>query len=157
MSNEQTQTVTNTSTPLPKKKRTKRIPFAERVSEAPFDMDPEYYYYRFNDTGDKVARALRAGYEFVDQQGKPIKSGKNIQDPEQIGLNVSIPVGNGINGIYMRQPMKYHEQDLKAKKKVNDDIMRDIENRNDYNKELNDKNISEYNKAKDRIKIEESM
>ena len=100
-----------------------RIPFSGLSKKLDVAYkDPEFYYYWQKDTGDNIARMLRAGYEFVDPQTA------KMQVPEMLtstdvnprtdvdgALRVHGGVGEGGRDyglVLMRIPMKLHEEDM---------------------------------------------
>ena len=150
------------SKPLPKKQRNKDnfIPFGEYVEDLPFTKDPEFYYYRFNDIPGRIARAKQSGYEIVNCKGKNI-SNSHLQDSQKDGAIATTDVGGGITGIYMKVPIRVHNEHLKWKKNQNNDTMAAIDKPDEYkrslvNSSVDSNGISFYNKVDDRIKIDHS-
>ena len=66
-----------------------------------------------NDVDDRIARALDAGYEYVDS---PDKLGDvRVAEGTVPGSRVGKPVGNAVTGYLMRIPEKYYQEDQQEK------------------------------------------
>lgn len=93
--------------------RTERIPFGTPEQKWNTPDDDDYHYRVFNDNWKKepgrVQRAMRAGYEVVDDK----KSGMNV------GTNDD---GSEIKGVLMRIPRKFYEEDQGKKARELDKI-----------------------------------
>lgn len=78
-----------------------------------YGKDPNYYYRWVNDTGNRVQRFLRGGYEIVTDDlevGAP-----RVGVPEAEGSPLKISVGGGLNAYLMRIPQEWYNEDQKRK------------------------------------------
>ena len=109
--------------------RKKRIPFgAPRQKLEVLNQDPNYHYHRFNDNWrkepDRIRRAMAAGYEKVEGD-----------DPVTVGTNDD---GTAIEGVLMRIPKEFYEEDRKAKEAELDRVDQEI-NRGSFQEKPGDK------------------
>jgi hypothetical protein len=96
--------------------RPKRVPLHEqRKSRLTIvDKDPNYVYRIVNDIDNRITQLKAAGYEVVEKNhevGEPNVTDNNIT----LGSGTRISVGGGIQGILMRIPREFYEEDQKAK------------------------------------------
>lgn len=108
----------------PKEKGEERI--AQRVPmDQPVDVlvlpNIDGYVARwFNDEGDRVVRALRAGYSFINEDfavGGPLVSSGSKSDS-----CLTKDVGSGITAYAMMIPAEFYAEDQRAKAKKNEAI-----------------------------------
>ncbi len=88
-----------------------RIPFGQRSARLAAPSRPGYHRHRFNDDGERVARALAAGYKVVNVNGKP--------DRRVVGTSAR---GDGQYGVLMEIPLVWYEEDMRLSQKPADDI-----------------------------------
>lgn len=65
----------------------------------------------FNDEPGRLESAKKAGWEFVT--GDVSTRDRSVGDGEQVGENVSRPVGDGVNGYLMFIEKELHEDDMR--------------------------------------------
>lgn len=102
--------------------RAKRIPLGVPRQKLSLDQkDPNYNYRWINDTGDRIAQAQQAGYEFV-KRGDTSAPGVADVVPQNtdLGANTSKVVGTTESGApltayLMRLKKSFYEEDKKAK------------------------------------------
>jgi len=96
--------------------RKKRIPFGIKERKWNIPENDGYSYRIFNDNWTvepgRIQRALRAGYEIVENQ-----------DHSAVGTNEN---GSEIKGVLMRIPNEFYDEDQKLKQKAVDEIDRKI-------------------------------
>lgn len=91
----------------------KRVPFGSKNRLSFNGLDPDFYYRVFNDTDDRISRALEAGYEHVESNERLGDS--RVAESSLPGAQVAKPVGGGVTGYLMRIPREYYEEDQKVK------------------------------------------
>jgi len=98
------------------KKRTKRrTPINGQRNILTVDgKDPNFVYRIVNDTGDRVNQMAESGYEIVTDSGVKIGD-RRIGNPTQTGSPVRTSVGGGVQGVLMRIPKEWYEEDQQAK------------------------------------------
>ncbi len=88
------------------------------------NKDPEYYYYWQKDVGDNLERMLLAGYEFVTRRqagrelpesltNRDLTGGKESLDDRMCVHGGRDEYGKEYKLYLMRQPMAFHEEDMK--------------------------------------------
>lgn len=105
------------------KGRRDRVPFGgHRRRLEVHNKDPNYVYYWFNDSQDRIARALGAGYEFVNKKdlGKDVGDKDVNNGTSSLDTRVSKKVGEDLTVYLMRIKREYWEQDQAAKQKEAD-------------------------------------
>lgn len=99
--------------------RPKRIPMSGnrlRMSIEDSDKDPAFHYAWINDQKDLIFRAKRAGYEHVTKAEIPSWGVTDVDSATGADSLVSMSVSKGgVTAYLMKQPIEYHEEDLKAK------------------------------------------
>lgn len=117
---------------------TTRVPFggfSYKLEVA--NKDPNYFYRWFRDDGDRVKRALLAGFEFVTPRSAGRQYEERLLNRDVHGGNQSLTdrlevhggrddYGREFNLVLMRQPMAYHLKDSAAKALANDEIDQSI-------------------------------
>ena len=73
------------------------------------NQDPNFVYRVFNDADGRITRAEEAGYEVVRSSQE--LGDATVETPSALGSAVSRPVGGGMNGVLMRIPREYYEED----------------------------------------------
>lgn len=100
--------------------RKKRIPFNTKERKYNVPENDGFVYRVFNDNWSvepgRIQRALRAGYEIVENQ-----------EHSAVGTNEN---GSEIRGVLMRIPKEFYDEDQKAKQKSVDEIDRKIKGGN---------------------------
>lgn len=129
-------------------KRRKRVPLVEQNRLMSFQRDDDYVYRLVNDTGDRIERFRKAGYEIVDKNNQEIELDSRVQDPSWRHSALSQPVGEGIIAYCMRIPREWWEEDQKAKQKL-------IKESEDNMRRPSIKGVSQ-NRTYGEIKIDES-
>ena len=110
-------------------RRKERIPFGVPTKHFNAPQNDGYVYRVFNDNWRKepgrIQRALDAGYEYV----------KDDQSGTVVGTNED---GSAINGVLMRIPKEFYEEDQKLKQKEIDKVDAEI-NRGKFQEKPGDK------------------
>jgi hypothetical protein len=86
-------------------------------------LDPNYYYYWQKNTADNIARMQEAGYEFVSKRDAQRYTPEVLEETQHRGGNESVydrcerfggtdAHGDEYNLVLMRQPMKWHQEDM---------------------------------------------
>ena len=107
-----------------------RVPFADsrnklEVRYKDSDMLKKWYCHWFNTDGDRVDRALQAGYQFVARdEVHGFGDGPTDETNTDLGDKVSRVVGRGegnepIRAVLMKLDMKYRKDDMKTKEERN--------------------------------------
>lgn len=105
-----------------KENRTRRTPInGTRNRLNVRGQEPGYVYRIVNDVDDRVQTFQEIGYEVVTDKSVSIGD-KRIANPTQEGSPVTVSVGQGINGILMRQKKEWYDEDQAAKQKRVDDL-----------------------------------
>lgn len=108
------------------KGRRDRVPFgSHRRRLAVHKKDPGYVYYWFNDTEDRLQRALAAGYEFVTRKmlGGTDVGDKDVNNQNQsLDSRVSKRVNGSLTTYLMRIKKEFYEEDQAAKQKDADEV-----------------------------------
>lgn len=94
--------------------RPKRIPVGSRPRLHVINKDPNYVYRVVNDENGRVQIFQQAGYEVVNAAEHSLQ---NLRVEGRATDNV-IPVGGGTNGVLMRIPKEFYEEDQAAKEKA---------------------------------------
>lgn len=107
--------MSRTSAPSGTTTRVKRTPVGQRNVLTVSGKDTDKYSYRIvNDTGDRIAQFLEAGYELVDASTHRVGDKRvNAASPE--GSKAQVSVGKGDKAYVMRIPKEWYEEDQKAK------------------------------------------
>ena len=105
------------------KKRTKRrTPINGQRNILTVDgKDPNFVYRIVNDTGDRVNQMAERGYEVVTDNDVKIGD-RRIGNPTQTGSPVRTSVGGGVQGVLMKIPKEWHEEDQAAKQAQVDEL-----------------------------------
>lgn len=98
--------------------RKERIPVsANRAPLSVKGFDEKNYQGRFvNDVGDRIARFLDGGYEFVAKDGTSVGE-TTVDSSSGLDSRVKKPVGQGIYAYLMRLPRELYNEDQKAKQR----------------------------------------
>lgn len=94
--------------------RVKRVPVSARNRLEVIGKDPDFVYRIVNDVDDRIERFKQAGYEPVNVSEARMATQRVGQGTSE-GTIASMPMGQGINGILMKIPKEYYEEDQKAK------------------------------------------
>ena len=103
----------------------KRTPFSANRKRLQVDNKfPGFYLRWFNDTGDRIQRALEAGYEFVKKDSVSQVGDKDVSNTKGLDSRVSKAVGQNVMGqpiwaFLMKIPNALHAEDMAEKAKVN--------------------------------------
>lgn len=87
--------------------------------------DPKFVYHWFNDTQDRLQRAIDAGYEFVT---KKMMNGKDVGDRDVGNQNTSLDsrtskrINEVLTAYLMRIKREYWEEDQKVKQLAADAV-----------------------------------
>ena len=106
---------TKTSTRIDRKPV--RVPMSgsrKRMEIDKDDLDAGFHYAWISDTKDLIFRSKRAGYENVLTSEIPSWGVADVDTADSSSSVVSMPVGPGVQGYFMKQPMEYYEEDQKA-------------------------------------------
>ena len=98
------------------KKRTKRrtpINGARNILTVQ-GKEPGFEYRIVNDDGDRVSQLEERGYEVVTDSSVKVGD-RRIANPTQQGSPVRVSVGQGVQGVLMRIPTEFYEEDQIAK------------------------------------------
>lgn len=101
-----------------------RTPFnGERLRLSVGNKEDGYHYHWFNDTQDRISRALGAGYEFVEKIdagsiGDPDVGNK----PDGLGSRVSKRITEKLTCYLMRIKQEFYDEDQKLKQLEADEI-----------------------------------
>jgi hypothetical protein len=90
--------------------------------------EPGFEYRIVNDVGDRPAMFAENGWEFVNDTSIQIGE-RRINNPTAKGTVVSASVGQGVQGVLMRIPKEFYEEDQAAKAAHIDKQEQDIKNR----------------------------
>lgn len=98
-----------------KKRTRKRVPISgARNILTVQGKEPGFEYRIVNDDGDRISTMEERGYEVVTDTS--IKVGdRRIANPTQQGSPVRVSVGGGVQGVLMRIPKEWYEEDQAAK------------------------------------------
>lgn len=76
--------------------------------------EPGFAYRIVNDEGDRISMMQERGYEIVTDSS--IKIGdRRVATPSQQGSAVRMSVGKGIEGVLMRIPQEFYDEDQESK------------------------------------------
>jgi len=120
-------------------RRPERIPLHKRnvLTVSDRDKDPNYVYRIVNDKDDRIERFKEAGYEHVLKSDLKIGD-PSVEDPSQLGVAVSKPVGAETTGYLMRIKREWYEDDQRAKaekiKTVENQLQNQPEKQGQYGK-----------------------
>lgn len=114
------------------KGKRQRIPFGGHRTKLQVDPIPGYVLRWFNDTEDRVQRALDAGYEFcTPEDAGRIGEGELHEDNTDLNTKVSKIVSRGtenpIRAVLMKIKQEWYDEDQRDKEKRNrmvDDAIR---------------------------------
>jgi hypothetical protein len=96
------------------KNRPTRTPLGARNRLTFKGLDTKNFFHRvITDKDDRLDRALEAGYEFVEAEGK--LGDVRVAEGTVPGAKVAKPVGNGETGYLMRIPREFYNEDQAAK------------------------------------------
>jgi hypothetical protein len=101
-----------------------RTPFnGERKRLSVRNQEDGFHYHWFNDTQDRIQRALAAGYEYVDKKdagqiGDPDVGNK----PDGLDSRVSKRISEKLTCFLMRIPQEFYDSDQKLKQLEADEI-----------------------------------
>lgn len=119
---------------MPRKKTTserKRVPFGGHRTRLQTEQRKGYVRRWFNDTEDRIQRALDAGYTFVEDKNANVGEGDLHQGNTDLNGKVSKIVskggGNPIRAFLLEIPKAYYDEDQKSKEMRNrmvDDAIR---------------------------------
>ena len=94
--------------------RVKRTPLGRGGRLEVGELDDKFYYRFINDTDDRIARAVAAGYEHVPADEVQFAT-KRVGDSGEVGSNSVVSVGAGTKAFLMKLPKEFREEDIKAK------------------------------------------
>jgi hypothetical protein len=84
------------------------------------DKDPNFHYAWINDQKDLIHRAKRAGYEHVMIAEIPSWGMTDVDSADPTGSVISMKVNEKVSAYLMKQPMEYYEEDIAAKRALNE-------------------------------------
>jgi hypothetical protein len=105
--------------------RAKRTPVGQRNVLTVSGKDPEFTYRVVNDTGDRIAQFLEAGYEFVDAATHRVGD-KRVNNASPEGSKAQVSVGKGDKAFVMRIKNEWYNEDQFAKQKEVDRLEQSI-------------------------------
>lgn len=95
--------------------REHRVPVAEsRNTLTVSNLDPNFYYRWVNDRDNNIARYLKAGYVFVDKEGKEAGD-PTVETSRGTDSRLRKGVGGGITAYLMRLPKELWQEDQARK------------------------------------------
>jgi hypothetical protein len=94
--------------------RVKRTPVGSRNVLTVSGKEPGYVYRIVNDTGDRIAQFLDAGYELVDASAVRVGD-KRVNNATPEGTKAQVSVGKGEKAFVMRIKEEFHKEDQEAK------------------------------------------
>jgi hypothetical protein len=94
--------------------RVKRTPVGVRNVLTVKGKDPNYEYRIVNDTGDRVAQFLDAGYEVVNAADVQIGD-RRVNQSSGEGSVAQTAVGGGLKGVVVRIKKEWFDEDQAAK------------------------------------------
>lgn len=75
--------------------------------------EPGFHYRIVNDVGDRIDMFKEAGYEVVTHEAKI--GDRRLAQPSKLGAAATTHVGNGVQGVLMRIPQEWYDEDQEAK------------------------------------------
>jgi hypothetical protein len=94
------------------------------------DQDPNFHYAWINDQNDLLRRAHKAGYEHVTVKEMPHWGTRDVDSADPTSSFIHANVGHGTTAYLMKQPMEYHEEDIRLKRELNEartaDLKKDL-------------------------------
>jgi len=112
----------------PKAVRPTRVPMSGqqlRMAIPEEYKDPAFHYAWHTDKKDTLYRAKNAGFVHVTTAEMPHHV-YGVDSSDNTESNVSMPVGMGEVAYLMKQPIKFHEEDLDEQRKFNQSRIADI-------------------------------
>jgi hypothetical protein len=97
--------------------RPKRTPIAQRNRLDIKNKEPGYSYRLVNDTDDRVARFLEAGYEVCSKESVGAIGDRRVDSASPLGSTSHFSVGKGVTAVAMRIPEDYAKEDQSIKLK----------------------------------------
>lgn len=123
-----------TRVPMSGKRLRMEIPEDER--------DDAFHYSWISDEKGFVQRAKQAGYEHVMQSELPSFGAlRDVDSADPTESAISMPVGHGVTGYLMKQPIEYYEADQAELQALNDAREADMK------KSLNNGDEGQYGKV----------
>mgnify|MGYP000385491313 CR=1 FL=1 len=107
------------------RERVKRVPVGSRNRLEVIGKSPDYVYRIVNDVDDRVELFKAAGYEVVSISEARMAS-QRVGQGTPTGSVAEMPVGNGVNGVLMKIPKEWYEEDQAAKAARIDEAERSI-------------------------------
>jgi hypothetical protein len=97
----------------PDRTKSERVPLGQRDRLTFDNLEAGYVYRVINDSDDRLARAQKAGYEFVGGDGQlgDVRAGEG----GKIDSRISKPVGNNTRGFLMRIKEDWYKEDQAEK------------------------------------------
>lgn len=135
----------STKTPVRVDRKPRRVPMSGSRKRMHIDddqKDPAFHYAWISDQKDLIFRAKRAGYENVLISEIPSWGVADVDSADPSASIISMPVGNGVIGYLMKQPLEYYHEDQKS--------MMDLVDRRegDMKKQLNSGDNGTYGEVK---------
>lgn len=75
--------------------------------------EPGFHYRVVNDVGDRIEMFKEAGYEVVTHEAKI--GDRRLATPSKLGAAATTHVGGGMQGVLMRIPQEWYDEDQDAK------------------------------------------
>ena len=108
--------------------RKKRIPFGGGRQKLSVPKVDGYRGYWFNDVGGRIADAINAGYQFIDQQQNLMGVGTALDGNTDLGTLVSKVVGTNEMGQPQRAYLMYIRQDwYREDQKAKDEELKKVD------------------------------
>jgi hypothetical protein len=107
--------------------RPKRTPVGSRNVLSVVGKEDGYVYRFVNDSGDRVAQYLEAGYEMVPASAVRVGD-KRVNNPTPEGSNAQVSVGHGQKGFLMRIKDEWYKEDQAAKQAHVNELEQAIKN-----------------------------
>ncbi len=115
--------------------RTKRTPVNGRNVLTVTGKEDGWHYRIVNDTGDRIAQFLEAGYELVDSSTVRVGD-KRVAQASAEGSKAQVAVGKGEKAFVMRIKNEWYKEDQDAKqaeiKRLEQTITQNLAGKADY-------------------------
>jgi len=136
LTNEEKNDISKPVKRLSRLKRRRRISIREqsRLMSINEIKEPGYHYHLATDENNWPLKLWRAGYEFVDVNGKELERSERTNDPLWKASVWSQDVGNGKIGYLMRIPEEFKQESDKEIQDLIDSQERECKIASPYNK-----------------------
>lgn len=114
------------------KRPSKRIPLSGERYRMKLDesrLDPDFFYRWVNDTGSDLRKFKDAGYIHVMSDEGVVYGERSVDTADSTSSVVSMDVGLGVTAYLMKQPMRFHEEDVALHNQQVDESEADLKSR----------------------------